>query len=177
MAPFLWFDNLAAPDQLAALPFAVPFLGNWLNLLPLITMALFWVQQKMFMPPATTPEMEMQQKMMSYMMIFFGFLFYHVPAGLCVYFIASSAWGMSERKLLEILPEKPQPENTKPRKEGWLARKMKELQELAEMQQQLQQQQRGKGRESHPHEQAPHPDNPGGSRNKKRPGKGGGRRR
>ena len=177
MAPFLWFDNLAAPDQLAALPFAVPFLGNWLNLLPLITMALFWVQQKMFMPPATTPEMEMQQKMMSYMMIFFGFLFYHVPAGLCVYFIASSAWGMSERKLLEILPEKPQPENTKPRKEGWLARKMKELQELAEMQQQLQQQQRGKGRESYPHEQAPHPDNPGGSRNKKRPGKGGGRRR
>jgi YidC/Oxa1 family membrane protein insertase len=177
MAPFLWFDNLAAPDNLFTMSFSVYFIGNSFNLLPLITMALFWVQQKMFMPPATTPEMEMQQKMMSYMMIFFGFMFYHVPAGLCVYFIASSGWGMAERKLLELLPEKPKPENTKPRKEGWLARKMKELQEIAEMQQQLQQQQRGKGRESHPHEQSPHPDNPGGSRNKKRPGKGGGRRR
>ena len=176
MAPFLWFDNLAAPDNLFTMSFTLPFIGNSFNLLPLITMALFWLQQKMFMPPATTPEMEMQQKMMSYMMIFFGFLFYHVPAGLCVYFIASSAWGMSERKLLEFLPEKPQPENTKPRKEGWLARKMKELQELAEMQQQLQQQGE-KGRESHPHEQSPHPSGPGGKRNKKRPGKGGGRRR
>jgi len=29
-----------------------------------------------------------------------GFLFYKVPAGLCVYFIASSLWGMAERKLL-----------------------------------------------------------------------------
>ena len=177
MAPFLWFDNLAAPDQLAAMPFVVPFLGNWFNLLPLITMALFWVQQKMFMPPATTPEMEMQQKMMSYMMIFFGFMFYHVPAGLCVYFIASSAWGMSERKLLEILPEKPQPANSKPRKEGWLARKMKELQEIAEMQQQLQQQQRDKGRESHPHEQSPHAVDPQSKSNRKRPGRGGGRRK
>lgn len=35
------------------------------------------------------------------MMIFMGFLFYHVPAGLCVYFIASSLWGMGERKLLD----------------------------------------------------------------------------
>ncbi len=176
MAPFLWFDNLAAPDNLMTMNFSLPFIGNSFNLLPLVTMGLFWGQQKMFMPPATNPEMEMQQKMMSYMMIFFGFLFYHVPAGLCVYFIASSAWGMSERKLLEYLPEKPQPENRKPRKEGWLARKMKELQEVAEMQQQLQQRQ--KDRESHPHEKSPHPVSPGGNKSKKkRPGKGGGRRR
>jgi YidC/Oxa1 family membrane protein insertase len=177
MAPFLWFDNLAAPDNLFTMSFTLPFIGNSFNLLPLITMALFWVQQKMFMPPATTPEMEMQQKMMSYMMIFFGFLFYHVPAGLCVYFIASSAWGMSERKLLEFLPEKPQTENLKPRREGWLARKMKELQEIAEMQQQLQQRQRDKGREAHPHEQSPHPIDPTGNPKKKRPGRGGGRRK
>ena len=44
----------------------------------------------------------MQHKMMNFMMIFMGFLFYHVPAGLCVYFIASSLWGMGERKLLDI---------------------------------------------------------------------------
>ncbi|MBI1311752.1 membrane protein insertase YidC [bacterium] len=176
MAPFLWFDNLAAPDNLFTMSFSLPFIGNSFNLLPLITMGLFWFQQKMFMPPAQNPEMEMQQKMMSYMMIFFGFLFYHVPAGLCVYFIASSGWGMTERKLLEYLPEKKQPENVKPRKEGWLARKLKELQEVAEMQQQLQQRQ--KDRQPHPHEQSPHPITAERDETKKkRPGRGGGRRR
>jgi YidC/Oxa1 family membrane protein insertase len=37
---------------------------------------------------------------MNFMMIFMGVMFYKVPAGLCVYFIASSLWGMGERKLL-----------------------------------------------------------------------------
>ncbi len=103
-APFLWIDNLAAPDQLFKFPFRVPFLGWYFNLLPLVTVVLFIVQQKMFMP-APDPEDEqakMQHKMMNFMMIFMGFLFYHVPAGLCVYFIASSLWGMGERKALDI---------------------------------------------------------------------------
>ena len=38
--------------------------------------------------------------MMNFMMVFMGVMFYKVPAGLCVYFIASSLWGMAERKLL-----------------------------------------------------------------------------
>ena len=39
-------------------------------------------------------------KMMKYMMIFMGFLFFKVPAGLCLYFITSSLWGIIERKML-----------------------------------------------------------------------------
>ena len=42
----------------------------------------------------------MQQKVMKYMMIFMGFLFFKVPSGLCLYFIVSSLWGIGERKLL-----------------------------------------------------------------------------
>lgn len=101
MAKFLYIQNLAAPDAMFQLPFAVPFF-DWreFNLLPLITIVLFIVQQKMFMPPPTTDEQAMQQKMMNFMMIFMGVMFYKVPAGLCVYFIASSLWGMAERKLL-----------------------------------------------------------------------------
>jgi YidC/Oxa1 family membrane protein insertase len=34
------------------------------------------------------------------MMIFMGFLFFKVPAGLCIYFITSSLWSLAERKLL-----------------------------------------------------------------------------
>ena len=58
------------------------------------------VTQKMSMPPPTNEQAAMQQKMMKYMMIFFGLMFYKVAAGLCIYFIASSLWGVAERKLL-----------------------------------------------------------------------------
>ena len=42
----------------------------------------------------------MQYKMMNFMMLFMGVFFYHVPAGLCLYFIASSLWSIAERTLL-----------------------------------------------------------------------------
>jgi len=101
MAHFLWIDNLAAPDALFPLGFDLPFsLGDTFNLLPIITIVLFIVQQKLFMPPPTDEQSAMQAKMMKYMMIVMGFMFYNVPAGLCVYFISSSLWGIAERKLL-----------------------------------------------------------------------------
>lgn len=115
LAGFLWIDNLAAPDSLFRMPFAVPMLGQQFNLLPLITIVLFVVQQKMFMPPPANEEQAMQQKVMNFMMIFMGVMFYKVPAGLCVYFIASSLWGMAERKLLPKpkpgTPQEPPPQN------------------------------------------------------------------
>lgn len=100
-APFLWITNLAAPDALFQLPFRVPLLG-WteFNLLPFITIALFMLQQKMFMPPPANEEQRMQFQMMNIMTVAMGFMFYRVPAGLCVYFIASSLWGIVERKML-----------------------------------------------------------------------------
>jgi len=111
-AEFLWIDNLAAPDALFDLPGEIPIL-HWtvFNLLPILTIGLFIAQQKMFMPPAAPgdEQAQMQQKMMKYMMVFMGFLFYTVPAGLCVYFIASSLWGMGERKLLDLKKKNEKP--------------------------------------------------------------------
>jgi len=98
---FLWISNLAAPDALFRLPFPLPFgMGFDFSILPLCTVGLFLVQQKMFMPPATTDQEVMQQKMMNFMTLFMGIFFWHQPAGLSVYFIASSLWGITERKLL-----------------------------------------------------------------------------
>lgn len=37
---------------------------------------------------------------MQIMMGVMGIFFYKVAAGLCIYFIASSAWGVAERKML-----------------------------------------------------------------------------
>ena len=104
-----WCSNLAAPDQLLYWKEILPigfltsetgFLGPYLNVLPLITIVLFIMQQKLFTPPPTDEQQAMTQKMMSFMMIFMGFLFFKVPAGLCLYFITSSLWGIAERKLL-----------------------------------------------------------------------------
>lgn len=115
-APLLWdgawCSNLAAPDMLfrwdSFMPaFVINWLGPFFNLLPVITIFLFIWQQKMFMPPATDEQTRMQQKMMQYMMIFIGVMFFKVPSGLCIYFIASSAWGLAERKFFPRAGAKP----------------------------------------------------------------------
>ena len=112
-----WCSNLAAPDMLFDWSRFLPAwfsagvgmfaLGPYFNLLPLLTIALFLWQQKMFMPPPTDEQSAMQAKMMNYMMVFMGVMFYKVAAGLCIYFIASSLWGVAERK---FLPKKKPPE-------------------------------------------------------------------
>lgn len=108
-APFLWVENLAAPDALFGLPFTVPFLG-WtaFNLLPILAAGLFIVQQKLYMPtPAADDEQaQMQQKMMTFMPVVMGFIFYQMPAGLCLYFVATSVWSLGERKLLDLVTSK-----------------------------------------------------------------------
>jgi YidC/Oxa1 family membrane protein insertase len=105
-----WCSNLAAPDMFlnwsAIMPefvkngIGIFGLGPYLNILPLVTVGLFLVTQKMAMPEPTNEQMAMQQKMMKYMTMFMGLLFYKVASGLCLYFIASSLWGIAERKLL-----------------------------------------------------------------------------
>jgi YidC/Oxa1 family membrane protein insertase len=113
---FSWASNLAGPDKLFywkdwVFSFigdeADGWLGPFFNVFPLITVALFLVQQKMFTPPATDEQTKMQQQMMTYMTVFMGLLFFKVPAGLCIYFITSSLWGICERKLLP----KPKPKD------------------------------------------------------------------
>ncbi|MGE0756000.1 MAG: YidC/Oxa1 family insertase periplasmic-domain containing protein [Pirellulaceae bacterium] len=103
-----WASNLAGPDKLfywkapwlAFLTDESGWLGPYFNLLPIFTIGLFLVHQQLFTPPATDEQTAMQLKMMKFMTIFMGVLFYKVPAGLCIYFIASSLWGIAERKLM-----------------------------------------------------------------------------
>lgn len=127
LAPFLWVRNLAAPDMLAWWSENIPlistvadqgsflYLGPYLNLLPILAVALMIVQQKLMTPPPTDEQQEIQQKMMKYMMVVFGIMFYKVAAGLCIYFIASSLWGVAERKLLpKSKPTGPAPGDEEP---------------------------------------------------------------
>jgi YidC/Oxa1 family membrane protein insertase len=142
LAPFLWIENLAAPDMLIWWSEKIPwistpdshgsllYLGPYFNLLPVIAVAFMIVQQSMLTPPPADEQQAMQYKMMKYMMIFFGIMFYKVAAGLCVYFIVSSIWGLAERKLLP--KKKPlTPGETPETKTSSILQKLKERMESA----------------------------------------------
>jgi len=100
-----WCSNLAAPDMFYDWSKLLPpflsapeaWLGPYLNLFPLATIGLFLWQQQLFMPPAVDEQAKMQQQVMKYMMFFMALMFFKVPCGLCLYFIASSLWGIAER--------------------------------------------------------------------------------
>ncbi|WDQ18320.1 YidC/Oxa1 family insertase periplasmic-domain containing protein [Rhodopirellula sp. P2] len=112
-----WASNLAAPDMMYYWGDWIwdylggrgtGWLGPYFNILPMIVVSLFLAQQKMFMPPATDEQTAMTQKMMNYMTLVMGLFFFRVPAGLCIYFITSSLWGIGERVLVKkTLPSKP----------------------------------------------------------------------
>jgi YidC/Oxa1 family membrane protein insertase len=114
-----WCSNLAAPDMFfdwsrfmpavvnnglgfRNFPLIGPALGlgPYLNLLPIVTIALYLIQQKVMMPPAVDEQAAAQQKMMKYMMFFVGLMFYKVAAGLCIYFIATTIWSLAERRFV-----------------------------------------------------------------------------
>lgn len=146
LATFLWVDNLAAPDMLFSWSTHIPWIsrpedyGGWLylgpyfNLMPIVAVALMIVQQKFLMPPPTDEQQEMQQKMMKYMMIFMGFMFYKVAAGLCVYFIASSLWGFAERKMLPKKRTGPIPEPGTEKKGGFFQKALERMEVIRKQQ-------------------------------------------
>jgi len=115
---FLWVDNLAAPDMLFWWGEHIPFistpdnlgsflyLGPYFNALPLIAVALMIWQQNKMMPPPTDEQMAQQQRMMKIMMIMVAVMFYKVAAGLALYFIIGTTWGLIERRFIHKPDEK-----------------------------------------------------------------------
>jgi len=105
-----WCSNLAGPDMFMDWQQWMPqfiagrgpgWFGPYLNILPLITITLFIIQQKVLMPKATDEQTRVAQQMMMFMTIMMGVLFFRVPAGLCIYFITSSTWSLIERFLIK----------------------------------------------------------------------------
>jgi YidC/Oxa1 family membrane protein insertase len=110
-SPFWQFmGDLAEPDRFlyfGKVLFTVPLLGpiESFNILPLILGVVFFIQQKYLTPPSATPltpEMQMQQTMMKWMMVvMFPVFMYNAPSGLAVYFIANSVLGILESKWIK----------------------------------------------------------------------------
>ncbi len=105
-----WCSNLAGPDMLVEWHKWMPdfiagrgtgYFGPFFNILPIITVTLFIIQQKVLMPKATDEQTAIAQKMMMFMTVAMGVLFFRIPAGLCIYFITSSTWSLVERWLIK----------------------------------------------------------------------------
>ncbi|MBI5325495.1 MAG: membrane protein insertase YidC [Ignavibacteriae bacterium] len=128
-APFLfWINDLSLPDTVYTLPFV--FLGiKHLSGLALAMGVTMFIQQKM---TVTDPK----QKALVYMMpIMFTLMFSNFPSGLNLYYFMFNLFSIAQqvyinkysRKRLTLADLRKMP-----KKEGWLQKKMREAQDIAE---------------------------------------------
>lgn len=90
-ADFLWIKDLSQPDRLFLFPSSLPFLGNEFNILPIIMAIGMFFQQKISMSSTSVGSSAEQQKMMLVIFpVLFGFIFYHMPSGLVLYWLTNS---------------------------------------------------------------------------------------
>ncbi len=109
---FLWIDNLAAPDMTIWWGEHIPYLstpdqiggmlylGPYFNVLPIVVVLLMIGQQLAMLPPPIDEQAKQQRMMMKVMMFIMPLLFYKFAAGLALYFIVGTLWGLAERKLV-----------------------------------------------------------------------------
>ncbi|MHC4140300.1 MAG: membrane protein insertase YidC [Planctomycetota bacterium] len=102
-APFVaWIGDLSASDQLFQLPFTLPVLGEWFNLLPILMGVASFVQMKL--TPKTTagddPQAKMQQRMMQMMPLLFPIMLYNFASGLALYWTTSTIISIGEQILI-----------------------------------------------------------------------------
>lgn len=84
-APFLWVHDLSQPETLP------------IRLLPVILVITQFMTQKMTPTPGVDPS---QQKMMLFMPLVFGYMFYFLSAGLVLYYLTSNLVGVAQQWLL-----------------------------------------------------------------------------
>ena len=88
-APWLWVADLSAPEQIA------------IRVLPLAMIASQFVQQAMTPTPTVDPA---QARMMKFMPLVFGFIFYGLSSGLVLYWLTSNLVGILQQFIINRLP-------------------------------------------------------------------------
>jgi len=98
-AHWLWVSDLSQPEALA------------IHLLPLLLVATQFLMQRMTPSPGVDPA---QQKMMMFMPLMFGYMFYFASAGLVLYWLTGNVVGIVQQWLLNkslpaaaVTPAKP----------------------------------------------------------------------
>jgi YidC/Oxa1 family membrane protein insertase len=147
---FLWIDDLSMPDRVAHLGINthLPFIGvlDWLNILPIL-MVVLWVLQQKVMPKPTDPQAQQMQKMMMWMPVVFGVFLYNYASGLSLYMVTSSLFGILEYTVVRKIW--PLDESEAPKKgKGKLAKRWTTMMEEAQRMQEQKGKKGKKGRSS-----------------------------
>ncbi len=109
-ATWLWVTDLSQPEHTA------------IRVLPILMIIAQYVMQKMTPNPSVDPNQQQMQKMMQFMPLVFGFMFYGVASGLVLYWLTSNLVGIVQQyfinKSMPPLPaaSAPQPPAAKPKK-------------------------------------------------------------
>ncbi|MBI3322185.1 MAG: membrane protein insertase YidC [Candidatus Omnitrophica bacterium] len=92
-AGFLWIHDLSSPDKLIRFPTEIPFLGDGLNILPVLATVATYFQQKAMQPAAATmtDEQKAQQQVMKFLPVMLLIFFYGLPSGFMLYWVVNSA--------------------------------------------------------------------------------------
>lgn len=91
-APWLWVSDLSSPETLA------------IRILPLLLVITQFLQQKMTPTPGADPT---QQRMMMFMPLLFGYMFWWASAGLVLYWLTSNVVGIGQQWLLNRITPAP----------------------------------------------------------------------
>ncbi len=84
-APWLWVTDLSSPEMLP------------IHLLPVILVVSQFLSQKMTPAAGVDPN---QQKMMMFMPLMFGFMFYYLSSGLVLYYLTSNLVGVAQQLII-----------------------------------------------------------------------------
>lgn len=100
---FLWIKDLTLPD--AVMGWQLAWLWGWtltINPLPIIYIGVtVWMSMSQKMPSGGDPAQEQTMKMMRWMPVVFGFIFYSMPSGLVLYFTANAVLSTIEIKMVK----------------------------------------------------------------------------
>jgi YidC/Oxa1 family membrane protein insertase len=107
-ARWLWVTDLSQPEHLP------------IHILPILMIVAQYIMQKMTPTPGQDPT---QAKMMQFMPLIFGFMFYNMSSGLVLYWLTSNLVGIAQqwminRSMPEPAPEAPPPPAPKRKKGG-----------------------------------------------------------
>lgn len=106
-AACLWIENLSYPDAVGTLPFAIPMLGNTLNLLPFVMTAVSLLATLLHRNPhAPEAEIRRQRRNLYLMSAAFFLLFYPFPAGMVLYWTLANGLQLVQQPLVQAWTER-----------------------------------------------------------------------
>lgn len=100
-AKFLWIRDLSMPDAVP-LPVNIAFVGNTINILPILMAVAMIFQQKIATKKGATDsaQAKQQQQMMIIMPVLFLFIMYNFPSGLVLYWLTNTILTMLEQRAI-----------------------------------------------------------------------------